>query len=68
MTVTHSLDTVFYIAILVLIAMFFVSLFNSDNWGKYKYKQAFRFLFVVVNIAMLALSLPRLFEWLGWFS
>ena len=68
MTVIHSLDTVFFVCILVLVVCIFVSLFNSDNWEEYEYTHAFKILCIVGSIAFLAINLSNLFEWLGWFS
>lgn len=68
MTVIHSLDAVFFISIVVLVVCIFVGLFNSHNWEEYEYKHAVRIFCMIVNIALLSISLSALFEWLGWFS
>lgn len=68
MTVIHSLDTIFFVSILVLVVEIFVSLFNSNNWEEYECTHAFRILCIVGSIAFLAINLSSLFEWLGWFS
>ena len=68
MAVIHSLDIVSYISALVLIVCILIGLFNSHNWEEYEYKHAVRVFCIIVNIAMLAMSLSNLFEWLGWFS
>lgn len=68
MTVIHSLDTVFFVSILVLVVCIFIGMFNANNWEEYEYKHAVRVFCMVVNIALLAISFSALFEWLGWFS
>lgn len=68
MTVIHSLDTVFFISIVVLVVCIFICLFNSHNWEEYECTHAVRIFCMIVNIALLSISLSALFEWLGWFS